>query len=73
MARAARGCGRTSAFGGARTEEARLRRARLKGGRGSTAVGQGRSMVARLGVYEAAVRAFRRQSESEDKEREEVA
>jgi hypothetical protein len=30
-------------------------------------------MVARLGVYEAAVRAFRRQSESEDKEREEVA
>ena len=55
MAQAARCCGHTSAHCGALTDEPRLRRARLKGGRGSTAVGQGRSMVARLGVYEAAV------------------
>jgi hypothetical protein len=46
MARAARGYARTTANGGAWTEETRLGRARLTDGRGSKAAGMERSMVA---------------------------
>jgi hypothetical protein len=46
MALAARGYARTTASGGARTEETRPGRARLTDGRGSKAAGKESSMVA---------------------------
>jgi hypothetical protein len=46
MARAARGYARTTASGGAWTEETRLGRARLTDGRGNKAAGKERSIVA---------------------------